>query len=187
MVLLQICSNANIPNYYRDVFLVNKMKMGRRSALIGITILLCSFIFVTVEVQAKKPIRTELTFEYIWTGFGEHKKEWTTNNGIYHTLQTPHYGEVISGDIVGDIYYCGNLILDLATYSGKGGGVFEFTGEYEGEPAGFKGKLLFEIEFGVVFGTLNCPGTGAFENILLKGTIDSVLGGSTLVSLILWT
>ncbi len=115
------------------------MKMGRRAALIGITILLCTLIFGAVVVQAKKPVRTELTFEYGWTSYGDAKKEWTTNKGVLHTLQTPHYVVVTTGDIAGDVYYCGNLILDETTYSGKGGGIFEFTGEYKGEPASFKG------------------------------------------------
>ena len=165
------------------------MKMGRRVVIIGMTILICSFIFVTVGVQAKKPIRTELTFEYKWTSFGGPKKEWTTDEGIYHSLQNPHYGIVMAGDIEGEVYYCGNLILDMNTFSGKGGGIFEFTGEYDGKAASFRGKMIFEIEELVLTGTLNCPGSGAFENILIKGTVSTVLFvlPTTSATLVLWT
>ena len=165
------------------------MKMGRRFVILGITILICSFVFVTVGVQAKKADRIELTFEYEWTSFDPAEKEWTTDKGILHTLQTPHYGVVTTGDIEGDIYYCGNLILDLNTFSGKGGGTFQFTGTYNGEAAGFKGKMIFEIENFALTGTLNCPGSGAFKNTLIKGTVSTViiLTHTTYVTIVLWT
>ena len=165
------------------------MKMGRRFALVGLTILLSSIIFGSVGIQAIKPVRTELTFEYHWTSYEAAKKEWTTDDGILHTLQTPHYGEVTAGDLVGDVYYCGNLILDLNTYSGKGGGKFEFEGEYNGEAVGFSGKMIFEIDSLVLTGTLNCPGSGAFKNTLIKGTVYTVLFvlPVTYVTIVLWT
>ncbi|MHA1945169.1 MAG: hypothetical protein ACXAC6_13475 [Candidatus Hodarchaeales archaeon] len=161
--------------------------MGRRAALIGITILLCTLIFGAVVVQATAPVRETLTFEYIWTGYGTPKKEWTANNGISHTLQTPHTGVVTAGDIGGSVYYCGNLKIDWSTFCGKGGGMFEFTGFYNGEAAGFKGKLIFEIVDAELTGTLNCLGSGAFENVLLKGTMYTILGGTAEVTLVLWT
>ena len=170
--------------------MVNKMKIGRKGALVGITILFCTLIFGAAGVLAKKPVRTELTFEYEWTGGTDPaKKEWTTDKGVLHTLQTPHYGKVTVGDIEGEVYYCGNLILDLNTLSGKGGGIFEFTGKYNGEAAGFKGKLIFEIEDRVLTGTLNCPGSGAFEGILLKGTVNTILWETltNYATLVLWT
>jgi len=164
------------------------MKTSKKVISLGMIILLSTFIISTTTTQAKKPVRLELTFEYEWTSFEPAKKEWITDKGILHTLQTPHYGHVLEGGaIAGVVYYCGNLILDLNTYSGKGGGIFEFTGEYKGSTAGFRGKLLFDIEFAVLTGTLNCPGTGAFAGMLLKGTVSTILGTDiTYVTLVIW-
>ena len=168
--------------------MVEKMKTSKKAISFGLIILLSLLIVGVTTTQAKKPVGLEITFVYTWDSYDAAKKEWTTDKGILHTLQTPHYGHVTEGDITGDIYYCGNLILDLATLSGKGGGIFEFTGLYNGEAAGFRGKMIFEIKSLVLTGTLNCPGTGAFANMLFKGTVDTIIIVSdlTYVTLVVW-
>jgi hypothetical protein len=153
--------------------------------LLGLVILLGSIIVSTTTLQAKHANPT-ISFEYIWTAFDAPQKEWFDKDGVYHAIKTPHYGIVTTGDIEGDIYYNGNVVLDFVTFDGKGGGIFEFTGYYEGEAAGFRGKMLFVIEGGIVYGTLNCPGSGAFNGLLFKGTVVAPLGGTTIVELTIW-
>lgn len=165
--------------------MVDIMKTSKKFILFGLVILLSSLIVCTATTQAKHVNHT-LSFEYNWTGFEAPLKEWTDKDGVYHAIKTPHYGVVTAGDIEGDIYYNGNVVLDFATYDGKGGGIFEFTGFYEGLAAGFRGKMLFIIEGGIVYGTLNCPGSGAFDGLLFKGTVIAALGGSTSVELVIW-
>ena len=167
--------------------LVEIMKTSKKVISLGMVILLSTFIISTTTTQAK-PDRIEINFEYHWYDYTPPKKEWTTDKGVLHTLQTPHFGIVDSGDITGELYYCGNLILDLNTYNGKGGGYFEFTGEYEGDSAGFWGIMYFDIEALVLTGTVNLHGTGAFEGMLIKGTVYTILFvlPTTSVSLVVW-
>ena len=166
------------------------MKTSKKVISLGMIILLSTLIISTTTTQAKKPARTEIiNFEYKWDSHTDAKKEWTTNKGVLHTLQTPHFGTVQEGgDIAGTLYYCGNLILDTISFNGKGGGYFEFTGEYHGAPAGFWGIMYFDIEALVLTGTLNLHGTGAFEGMLLKGTVYTILFvmPTTFVSLVVW-
>jgi len=150
------------------------MKLGKKTILLGMVLLLCSFIVSTATTQAKH-VNPPIYFEYVWDYTEPALKFWFDKDGVYHAIKTPHIGHVTSGDIDGDIYYNGNVVLDFATLDGKGGGIFEFTGTYGLDAAGFRGKLLFYIEAGVIYGTLNCPGTGAFAGMLLKGTVFAYL------------
>ncbi|MBK5134049.1 hypothetical protein JJE00_06440 [Candidatus Bathyarchaeota archaeon] len=87
----------------------------------------------------------------------------------------------------GGLYYLGDLTLNLTTYVGRGGGLFEFTGEYNGLPAGFVGKMHFKIENFLITGTFNCHGSGSLEG-LLKGTLVGPLGQPYYTTqMILWT
>lgn len=150
-------------------------------------ILLCSLSFGMVA-QAK-PQRQVINFEYVWDSYDLPEREWLTNGGIYHTIMTPHYGHITYSDssLVGNVYYCGNLVLfDLALFEGLGGGIFEFTGEYDYETAGFYGKIHFKIKDFTIVGKLNCHGTGAFEGKLIKGTFIGALGGATDVQISIW-
>ena len=160
------------------------MKTSKRLLFLGMIVLLSSLIVGTVTTQAKHTNPT-IWFEYYYDEYGEPIKSWTDKDGIYHAIRTPHYGPIIAGDIEGDIYYNGNVELDFVTYCGKGGGIIEFTGTYNGDAAGFRGRLHFVIEFGVIIGTLNCPGSGAFNGLLLKGTFIAILGGNTVVNMII--
>ncbi|MHA1219260.1 MAG: hypothetical protein ACTSSN_09090 [Candidatus Heimdallarchaeaceae archaeon] len=102
---------------------------------------------------------------------------------------TPHFGLVneSTSDFAGDVYYCGNLVVfDLTTFEGLGGGDFSFDGTYEGETAGFIGKLHFKIVNFMIVGKLNCHGTGIFEGKLIKGTTLGALGGATIVQISIW-
>ena len=161
------------------------MKTSKKFIVLGMIVLLSSLIVGTVTTQAKHTNPT-LYFEYVWDALDAPQKEWFDKDGVYHAIKTPHYGHVTTGDIEGTIFYNGNVELDFATYCGKGGGIFEFTGYFEGEEASFRGKLQFYIEYGVVYGTLNCPGKGAFNGLLFKGTVVAPLGGTSIVNLVIW-
>ncbi len=165
--------------------LVVIMKTSRKLLFLGMIVLLSSLIVGTATTQAKH-VNATINFEYVYDSYGDPLKFWYDKDGVYHAIKTPHYGHILAGDIEGDIYYNGNVVLDFTTFSGKGGGIIEFTGTYNDEVAGFRGKLIFTIEFGVVTGTMNCPGTGAFANLLLKGTFTAALGGSTFVNMVIW-
>jgi len=160
------------------------MKIGKKTLMLGTLLLLCS-LSLGMVTQAKHT-NPKIYFEFVYDSYGDPIKTWFDKDGIYHAKRTPHYGHVTAGDITGDIYYNGNVVLDFATWSGYGGGIIEFTGFYDDEAAGFKGVLTFYIEFGVVYGTLNCPGSGAFTGLLFKGTILAYLGGTSYVDLVIW-
>ena len=167
--------------------MVKKMKIGKKTLMLGTLLLLCSFS-LGLMVQAK-PARTVINFEFVWDEYGEAERVWFSEEGIYHTIMTPHYGHVTSSDsdFAGDVYYCGNLVIfDLTTFEGLGGGVFTFDGTYNGEDAGFIGKLHFKIVDGEIIGKLNCHGTGIFEGNLIKGTSVGALGGVTVVQITIW-
>ncbi len=100
---------------------------------------------------------------------------------------TPHEGyvETSDSDFTRDLYYIGNLILDLATYIGSGGGDFVLTGEYLGEEAGFVGKLHFDYNGGYIIGGFNCHGFGSLHG-LIKGTYEGSAGSLYTAQLIIW-
>ena len=165
------------------------MKIGKKTVLLGMLVLLCSFS-LGFMVQAK-PDRTVINFTYeMWVSETEPPdRAWFSDEGIYQARGTPHYGYVSYSDIDfgGDIYYCGNVMLDFATWNGVGGGYFEFTGFYgEGITVGLTGKLNFKIVAGYLTGTFNFFGSGAFEGKHLKGTCEGPLGGPYEAQLIIW-
>ncbi|OLS30441.1 MAG: hypothetical protein HeimAB125_19300 [Candidatus Heimdallarchaeota archaeon AB_125] len=160
------------------------MKIGKKTILLGTLLLLCS-LSLGMQTQAKHTNET-LSFEYYYYDYGAPVKLFD-KDGFYIAKRTPHYGIIVDGDIEGEIYYNGNIFLDLATYNGWGGGIIEFTGNFEGEAAGFKGVLKFKVVGGAISGTLNCPGSGAFTGLLFKGTFVAILGGgNTYVDLVIW-
>ncbi|MHA2255521.1 MAG: hypothetical protein ACXAAM_05575 [Candidatus Heimdallarchaeaceae archaeon] len=165
------------------------MKVGKKVILLGMILLLSTLIVSTVTTQAK-PERSEINFEFAWTEFDDPKKEWTTKNNVLHTLMTPHWGPILSSDsdFSGELYYIGNLKLDLNTFSGRGGGHIEFTGFYNGDPAGFWGLSYFVIDELVLTGNLVLHGTGAFDGYLIKGTYSTILFvlPTTSANIILW-
>lgn len=165
------------------------MKTSKKSIFLVMTILLSSFIVSAATTQAK-PQRTEINFEYFWVDYGEPKKEWTTKNNVLHTLMTPHWGEVSDSDsdFYGDIYYIGNLKLNLNTYSGRGGGYIDFEGYYNGIDAGFWGIMYFTIDELVLNGKMVLHGTGAFDGCLIKGTVSTILFviPTTYVTITIW-
>ncbi len=167
--------------------MVKKMKIGKKTIMLGTLLLLCSFSFGMLA-QAK-PARAVLTFEFVWDKYGDPVRAWTTEGGIYHSIMTPHYGSVTDSytGFIGTVYYCGNLVLfDPANWVGLGGGVFKFDGAYNGNVAGFIGKLHFKIENFQIIGKLTCHGTGIFEGKLIKGTSLGALGGATVVQISIW-
>ena len=164
------------------------MEIGKKTVLLGMLVLLCSFS-LGFMVQAKPADRIVINFTYTMGVSGDADRVWFPSGGIYQARNTPHVGIVTwsDADFHGDIYYCGNVMLVLATYSGLGGGIFELTGFYgEGTAAGLIGRLNFKIEFGYLTGTFNLHGTGAFEGKLLKGTCEGGLGGPYEAQLIIW-
>lgn len=162
------------------------MKLGQKTTLVAMLILSCT-LFMPITVQAK-PSRTVINFNYNLDVSGFPEREWTSEDGIYHTINTPHEGKVDTSDsdFSGDLYYSGILILDLSTYIGRGGGLFVFTGQYLGEDAGFVGKLHFDFNGGYIIGKFNCHGTGSLQG-LIKGTYEGWAGGIYTAQLIIWT
>ena len=151
-------------------------------------VLICSFS-LGFMVQAKPADRTVIDFEYAMWVSGAAEKDWTTNGGIYQARNTPHLGNVIDTglDFSGNFYYCGNVMLNFATYDGVGGGYFEFTGAYgEGNAVGFVGKMHFKIKGGYLIGTFNVFGILNWEGQHIKGTLEGVLGGPYIAQLIIW-
>jgi len=163
------------------------MKIGKKTLMLGTLLLLCSLSFGMLT-QAK-PDRAVLTFEFVWDAFGDPEREWVSEEGIYHTIMTPHFGYVneTTSDFAGDVYYCGNLVVfDMTTFEGLGGGDFLFDGTYQGDAAGFIGKLHFKIVDFMIVGKLNCQGTGIFEGMHIKGTSLGPLGAPTIVQISIW-
>ena len=165
------------------------MKISKKIVFLVMVILLSSFIVSTSTTQAK-PQRTEINFEFWWLDYDTPKKEWTTKNNVYHSLMTPHYGEVTESDsdFYGDLYYIGNLKLNMDTFCGRGGGYFEFNGWYNGDEAGFWGIMYFTIDELVLTGRLVLHGTGALDGCLLKGTCTTILFvlPTTTANLVIW-
>ena len=164
------------------------MKTSRKLIFLGMIVLLSSLIVGTATTHAK-PDRTTIEFTYKWTSYGVPEREWTSGKGIYHTIMTPHYGEIITEEspLYGDVYYIGNLVIfDLVTFDGLGQGIFEFTGYYNCLPASFAGKMHFKIENAFITGAFVCHGEGALEGKLIKGTFESFLGAPTSVVLVIW-
>jgi hypothetical protein len=163
------------------------MKIGKKTIVFGTLLLLCSFS-IGLLAQAK-PDRVTITFVYEWTSYGAPEREWMSEDGVYHTIMTPHWGVILSSDadLTGDVFYIGNLVLtDPAMWVGLGGGTFEFDGLYNGLAAGFSGRFNFKIADFQVVGKLNCHGIGAFEGMLIKGTIIGFLGAPATVEITLW-
>ena len=166
------------------------MKIGKKTVLLGMLVLLCSFS-LGFMVQAKPADRIVIDFTYdMWVPEGAvPEREWFSDEGIYQARATPHVGIVTwsDSDFYGNFIYIGNVWLDFATYDGSGGGYFDFTGNYgEGTAVGFVGKMHFKIKGGYLTGTFNVFGSGAWEGLHLKGTLEGPLGGSYDAQLIIW-
>ena len=163
---------------------MNYMKMGRRLVLLGMTLLICSFIFGAVGVQAKKTT-IEVDFVYGWDLIDHAEKMWETPSGIWHLRGSPHYGSVVSSDSCfdGSIIYLGNLnlfddLMDPTTFNSVGWGTVEFTGKYNGEPVGFAGIVTLKIQNYYITGKFVCHGSGAFDGMLVKVAFEGWLGST---------
>jgi len=164
------------------------MKTTKKVAFFGMILLLCISLG-TAMTQAKKADRIVIDFIYTMDVSGDADRLWYPSGTILQARNTPHEGIVTwsDTDFYGEIYYCGNIMLNLVTLDGVGGGYFEFTGVYlEGTVAGFTGRLNFKIKGYYLTGTFNFFGTGAFEGKLLKGTCEGVVGGPYTAQLIIW-
>lgn len=167
------------------------MKTKKKVILLGMLVLLCS-LSIGMTTQAK-PNRTVIDFAFDLHVSGDAERIWETPSGIWQIRNTPHVGSVLSGesDIAGTFFYLGNLILfddlfDPTTFNSIGGGIFEFTGTYLGEEAGFTGKLHFTIFEFWATGSFNVQGSGALEGMHLKGTYEGWLGGVYEAQLVIW-
>ncbi|MHA1367892.1 MAG: hypothetical protein ACTSP5_16000 [Candidatus Heimdallarchaeota archaeon] len=163
------------------------MKIRRNVVLLGMLILLCSFLTVTA-VQAK-PTRTVINFVYFLETSGEPARIWFSDEGMYQVRGTPHEGHIHTSDsdFSGELFYLGDLTLNLTTYEGRGGGLFEFSGEYLGEAASLTGKSHFKIRNFLITGTLLLHGSGSLEG-LIKGTFEGPLGQPYYTAqIIIWT
>jgi len=162
------------------------MKLGRKAILFGMLILIGS-IFIAVPVQAEKT-RTTINFVYYLKDSGDPIRFWITKDNILHMRGTPHDGYIDSSDsdFTGDIYYTGNINLDLNIYEGSGGGIFEFNGECLGAPASFSGRLNFILDSTGIYSTFTLHGTGSLQG-LLKGTSIGLGEHLYAAELVIWT
>lgn len=157
--------------------------MGRRIALIGITILFCSGIFGTIVVQAKN---TTTEFDFVYGGiFDDPERMWVSEDGVWHLRNSFHYYSVISSsgaDFEGDFIYLANLnlfddLMDPTTFNSVGWGSVEFTGTLDGNDIGFAGIGTLKIHDFFITGKMVCHGSGGLGGMLVKITFEGILGG----------
>lgn len=172
--------------------MVKKMKIGKKTVSLGMIFLFSSIILSTALTQAK-PDRTTIIFEYTWHEIGHAERMWISEEGIWQLRNTPHIGNVsyCEADFYGDLYLLSDLtvfddILNPTTFNSVGRGIFEFTGYYNGDIAGFEGKMNFVIENFYITAKFVCHGTGAFDGHLLKGTVEHWLGGLCYAEMVIW-
>jgi len=144
------------------------MKMGKRKALIGITILFCSFIFGTVGVQAKPKNMTEFTCDDISWTISTIEKAWFPD-GRMHLRGVAHHA-TLTGDFNGDLYFMGNNNLDAATIDGTGWGTLWFVGTGVDEGKYFEGIMTLKISDYYISAKFNCHGSGLLDGMHIKGT-----------------
>lgn len=93
-------------------------------------------------------------------------KRWLSDDGIAHTRNQIQTGPV-KGDITGNITVIGKADVKLATMSGTGSGKFTITAA----SGTWRGKFEGRFDRGVYSGKLVAHGSGAFQRLLLRGSI----------------
>jgi hypothetical protein len=106
---------------------------------------------------------------------GPAEKEWYPD-GRMHFRGVPHEG-FLTGDLTGDLFFMGNNNLDAATVDGVGWGILTFVGTGADSGKSFEGIEHFKISSFWVSGKFTCHGSGLFEGMLIKGSMDGPLGG----------
>ncbi len=159
---------------------MNKTK--KFSAIIGLTLLVSTFLAGTMIVQAKSS-HTRLSFVYtlVPTDMGD-PEPWQSGK-VWHLRNVGHIGEAWSdtADFYGTVSYLGNLNLfdDLnapTTMNSVGWGAFSFTGWYNGEYVSFEGTLVLKINDFYVTGMFVCKGSDGFQGMRIMGIFEGIIG-----------
>jgi hypothetical protein len=169
---------------------VRNSKLRNSIALLGMTMLFLSlFCIVGVEAQIITPgtldHKTPVTFEFTNDPGTEFDKLWFTGKPmpetgfpdgiILHSRGYDHFGEV-TGDLVGTLFYDGDVNLNMITLDGAGGGTAIFTVDYGALSGTFEGRMTIKVRTGLVTGTYMGHGDGDFDGMHLRFKFTGALG-----------
>ncbi len=157
-------------------------KIKQHTILIGLTMLICSFILV-VGVTATTPIetlghKTPITFGFTNVHDGNFERMWFSD-GILHLRGAPHDG-IVSGDLLGTLTYTGDINLNMETYDGTGQGILCLSVTYGDLSGTFRGRMVIKVNGGIITAMFICHGDGDFEGMKLKGTGGGIMNPETI-------
>lgn len=163
------------------------MKIQKKTALLGILILVSSLFLGISQVQARA---TKISFESLeflsgplpGPEPGPPGKVWI-KGGILHIRDQLFLFAVVDGDLFGTVEYLANWNIDLATNSGVGWGSNCFSGEWVSEgpytgPVSWDGFSVIKVtDFGkpnmFVSGKYVGHGGDGLEGMLIKGIFET--------------
>ena len=157
-------------------------KLRNSIALFGMTMLFLSlFCVVGVEAGTVPPStldhKTPVTFEFTNNPGEDFDELWFSGGGkILHTRGYDHFGDVW-GDLVGTLFYDGDINLNMETFDGAGGGTAIFTVAYGDLSGTFEGRMTLKVRAGIVTGTYMGHGDGDFDGMHLRFKFAGALGG----------
>ncbi len=140
------------------------------------------FCVVGVEAGTVTPTtldhKTPVSFEFTNNPGEDGDKMWFTgpDDTIIHTRGYDHFGDVW-GDLVGTLFYDGDINLNLVTLDGAGGGTSIFTVAYGDLSGTFEGRMTLKVRAGIVTGTYMGHGDGDFDGMHLRFKFAGALGG----------
>lgn len=154
-------------------------KIKQHTILIGLTLLVCSFLFVAGVAATTTPTlahKTPVSFEFTNVYDDTYDRLWFSDDGILHIRGGGHFGDVW-GDLDGTLAYSGDIQLNMETYDGTGVGPICFSVNYGDLSGTFEGKMVLKVNGGYITGMFICHGDGDFEGMKLKGTCEGGMGG----------
>ena len=159
-------------------------KIKQHTILIGLTMLICSFILVVgVSATANGTLngtlahKTPITFGFTNVPDDTFERMWFSDDGILHMRGAPHDG-IVSGELVGTLTYTGDINLNMETYDGTGQGILCLSVTYGDLSGTFQGRMVIKVNGGYITGMFICHGAGDFEGMHLKGTCEGGMGGT---------
>ncbi len=163
-------------------------KIKQHTILIGLTMLICSFILVVgVSATANGTLngtlvhKTPIVFEFTNDFSGPPDKEWYSAHGkIWHMRDLPHAGDVWGDEegpltLEGTLTYMGDVNLNTITYDGTSWGIICFSVRYGDLSGTFEGRMVVKFNGGYITGIFVCHGNGDFEGMHLKGTCEGFM------------
>lgn len=156
-------------------------KIKQHTILIGLTLLVCSFLFVAGVAATTTPTlahKTQISFGFTNFYDDTYDRLWVSDDGILHIRGGGHFGDVW-GDLIGTLTYDGDINLNMETYDGTGVGLVCFSVNYGDLSGTFEGKMVLKVNSGYITGMFVCHGDGDFEGMKLKGTCEGDLVSKT--------